>query len=249
MARKNKNKRGGASGAELQERRQRQLEERRRQKAEALREQQRRQRRERLVRTSLILLLVAGLVWFIFLRQNRPTEINGRPIESFSSTGVNSHQEGDLSYESTPAVSGTHDPQPGVCGVFAESIPDETQVHMLEHGAVGIQYKPDLNPEQIKQIEELVTREGDFVFSAPYEGMETPIAVSSWSRLMRLDTLDIEAIQEYVDEFGGQPPETGGTCPAQADDPFEPEAEATPSPPAEPSPEPEPSPDEEKSSP
>ncbi len=59
--------------------------------------------------------------------------------------------------------------------------------------------------------------------------METPIAVTAWANVMRLQTLDEEAIREFIDVFreGGQAPEAFQDCDNEADEDFEP---ATPAP-------------------
>jgi hypothetical protein len=133
-----------------------------------------------------------------------------------------------VNYETFPPVSGQHAPGSAPCGVYNQQIPDETQVHMLEHGAVGIQYQPTLEMETIRAIEAIV---GDFdkdVFSAPYETMETPIVVSSWSRKMNLDSFDEEAVRAYIDEFAGEGPESGQECPSGSEAPFEPQPSPSP---------------------
>lgn len=220
MARKNKKKRGALSSAEIQERRQRQLEERRRQRAEALAAEERRARRERVIRIGVLLVVAGGLLWFFLLRPKGVSEINGHPVASFSTTGKGDHRASGFTYETTPPVSGAHSQQAAPCGVLGEQVPDETQVHSLEHGAVGIQYLPDLAQNDIRQIEAIARAASENVFSAPYVGAEAPIVVTSWGRMMRLDTLDVAAINEYIDEFAGEGPERDQRCPNDVDEPF-----------------------------
>ena len=231
MARKNKKKRGDISGAELQERRQRQLEERRLAREAAALAAHRQARRDRLIRFAMIGLVLVGFIWFVFVRGKAPGDILGHKVEKFASSGVGQHgEESTLGFETIPPVSGTHAPGPAACGVHDEQIPDGQQVHSLEHGAVAIQFQPDLAPDDIKVMEEIARNSDDNVLSAPYAGMETPITVSSWSRLMRLDELDAPAIRDYIEEFGDKPQESGQTCPNDVDRPFEPAASPSPVP-------------------
>lgn len=180
--------------------------------------------------------VVLSLFWFIFLRGQKPTEINGHAISGFSTAGTNDHTQDPVTYESTPGVSGAHANSPIPCGIYDSEIPDEIQVHMLEHGAVGIQYQPTLDPEQIKGIEAIVEASSRDVFSAPYAALQTPIAVTSWSRLMPLDTFDKATIEEYIDVFGGSSLEPGVQCPKEEDSPFEPQSTVSPEPTATPAP-------------
>jgi hypothetical protein len=107
------------------------------------------------------------------------------------------------------------------CGTHSEPVPDEIQVHALEHGAIGIQYRPDTSPRDIQRIESLVRAYESHVFSAPYPGMESAIATSSWGRLMRLETFDEEAVRDYIEEFRAKGPEKQD-CDNVEDESFEP---------------------------
>lgn len=224
MAKKRK-KRARPTGEDPQELRQKRLEARRQAKAEALAAQRKRQRRETLVRLVTMLVLAGLVFWFIFLRDRAPSEINGNAIETMSVRGVGDHTRDTVAYETTPPVSGAHAPTSPPCGKHGAPIEDELQVHMLEHGAVGIQYRPDVAIEDIRKIEEIVDDFGSYVFSAPYLEMETPIAVTSWARIMRLDALDEDAIRQYAERFRDRGPEPDQTCPNDVDQPYQPPEE------------------------
>lgn len=236
MAKKKKRRAGRGSGAELEQRKRERLEARREAKAAAEAARRRKEQRERLFRRAGLIAALAAVVWFLFLRGGTPSEIDGHTLEKFSTAGANQHVEGQVDYESTPPVSGAHAAQPAACGTYAEQIPNESQVHTLEHGAVGIQYEPDLDPATIAEIEAIVRDFDSHVFSGPYPGMETPITVTAWGAMMRLRQLDEPAVREFIDEFrqGGDAPEANQDCPNTADQSFSPTT--TPSPGASPSP-------------
>lgn len=229
MAKKRKKRERRPDAPDPQELRQQRLEARRRAKAEEMAALRRRRQRETLVRLVTIFLLGGLIFWFIFLRDRAPTEINGNAIETLSVRGVSDHTRETVQYETSPPVSGAHAIQTLPCGVHGQPIQNEVQVHMLEHGAVGVQYRPDLPLEDIRSIEELVADYDSHVFSAPYPEMETPIAVTSWARIMRLDAVDAEAIRRYADRFRDRGPEANQPCPMDVNQPFElPEVEASP---------------------
>lgn len=222
MAKKRKKRERPAGAPDPQELRQQRLAARREAKARQVAELRRRRRRETLVRLVSIVAIGSLIFWFIFLRDRAPTEINGHTIETLSVSGVNQHTRETVQYETSPPVSGRHASGIQPCGIYAQQIQNEVQVHMLEHGAVGVQYRPDLELEQIRRIEEIVEDYDSHVFSAPYTEMETPIAVTSWARIMRLDALDEDAIRQYIDRFRDRGPEANQPCPMDVSQPFEP---------------------------
>lgn len=216
------------------ERRRERLEARRETKAKAMAAQKRADARNRVVRFVLIVGFLLFAVWFFFLRVQLPGSIEGNEIEDYSLFSAESrnnqlHTEEDIAYDSSPPVSGRHSLSPENCGVHGEPLADESMVHTLEHGAVGILYRPDLDGAEIKDIEALVKSFDSHVFSAPYADMETPVTVVAWAHLMRLDGYDESAIQEFVDVFrrDGDAPETQQDCNNSANQPFEPGAAAT----------------------
>jgi hypothetical protein len=217
-----KTKRRRSGGAEQHERRQQRLEQRRAARAAALEAAERARRRRRLVSGAAFILLASLPIFaYVFFRPTVPSRIEGHEIETLSAAGENQHQEGDLDYESNPPVSGAHSIRPAACGTHAEPIPDENQVHTLEHGAVGIQYVPELAPREIAILEDIASNYNSHVFSAPRPGMGSPIVVTSWARMMRLDSLDASAIRTYIDEFRMAGPEDQD-CDATSEQRFEP---------------------------
>ena len=235
MAKKKRRRRSsGLTPEEIEQRRQERLEARRQAKAAAVAAQRRRQFRERIIRYVLIAGALALAVWFFYFRQIGPTSIGGHPLETFSIAGEGEHQNGDLNYETVPPVSGPHAPGAVDCGIYATQVPDENLVHNLEHGAVAIQYDPGTDPDTIKKIEAIVDDYDSHVMSLPYSGMDSPIVVTSWARMMKLVDLDESAVREYIDTFRQKGPEEQ-VCPSDQNSPFNP----SPSPPpATPTPEP-----------
>lgn len=240
MAKKKAQKKPAQPGIDPNEKRRERLEAKRAAKAEALAAKQKRERRERLTRRIAMLTLLGAGVWFLFIRPAAPNEINGHPINDFATAGANQHTTAPVSYQNSPPVSGEHAPSAGACGVFGQPMPNETMVHNLEHGAVGLLYKPDTDPADIKTLESIVGDYEHSVFSMPYQGaMESPITIVAWAHTMELDSAEEDSIEEFIDEFrrGGSAPEATSApeCQHQDPEPFQPagaegEIDATPSP-------------------
>lgn len=233
--------RGAGTGAatpqpeapQSQEKRRERLEARREAKAIAAARRRRQQQRARVVRLVVMVVSLAAIIWFLFIRNSIPNAIAGHELEHFdtftSESQANTlHTDQPVTYEETPPVSGEHSPIPADCGVYGQAIADENMVHSLEHGAVGILYRPDAPVEEIRVIEELVEDYDSHVFSSPYPDLEDPYTVVAWAHLMRLDSFDRDAIVEFIDVFreGGDAPEEQD-CPMGASQPFEPAPRAT----------------------
>ena len=233
--------RGAGNGAaapqpeapQSQEKRRERLEARREAKAIAAARRRRQQQRARVVRLVVMVASVAAIVWFLFIRNSIPNAIAGHELEHFDTFTTESqantlHTDQPVTYEENPPVSGQHSPIPADCGVYGQPIADENMVHSLEHGTVGILYRPDVPVEEIRNVEALVKDYDSHVFSSPYPDLEDPYTVVAWAHLMRLDSLDMDAIEEFIEVFrqGGDAPEDQD-CPMGASQPFEPTPQAT----------------------
>lgn len=136
------------------------------------------------------------------------------------------HEPGPLEYDRSPSWGGPHNGAWTTCTgqVYAEQVPEEHAAHSMEHGAVWVTYRPDLPPEQVEAVKELV--EGtDYRFLSPFPAQEDPISIQAWGRQLTVDSASDERLETFADEFtnGPQTPERGATCaggtPATGEDP------------------------------
>jgi hypothetical protein len=107
-------------------------------------------------------------------------------------------------YNSLPPTSGAHVPQTVAPGVYREVIPDELQVHALEHGHVLVQYAADTPAGEVRELEGVARRHLRDVVVAPNGGLTTGIALTAWGRLEYLDAVDPTAIDDFVRAFAGR---------------------------------------------
>ena len=127
--------------------------------------------------------------------------------------GTANHVSEDVEYPQTPPVGGDHDPAWQNCGVYREPVREESAVHSLEHGAVWITYRPDLDEEAVQALEERARGE-THVLVTPFEGLSDPVVLSAWGRQLRVDSAEDERIDAFVSAFqrGPQSPEAGAGC-------------------------------------
>jgi hypothetical protein len=107
-------------------------------------------------------------------------------------------------YNSLPPTSGPHVPQTVASGVYREEIPDELQVHALEHGHVLIQYSEATPGGEVRLLEDVARRHLRDVVVAPYRRLASGIALTAWGRLEYLDAVDPAAVDAFVRAFAGR---------------------------------------------
>lgn len=191
------------------------------------RKARRRQERQKAARASarrrLIIALVAvvgaaaAIIGFIV---SRPAPEELAAVENFPVQGRGHLAEGAAAptYNSDPPTSGDHAASSAQCGIYTQEIPDVLQVHNLEHGTVVVQYSPDLPADQIEALENFARSKQSHIILAPRTGMDSPVVLTSWTRMLRLDSVDIDTADVYYDEFVFSGPEVGVPCPFEVDE-------------------------------
>jgi hypothetical protein len=101
-------------------------------------------------------------------------------------------------YRSRPPTSGPHSPRILAPGIYWDQVPEELQVHALEHGHILAQYAPDVSEADIAALEALGRKHLRDVIVAPYPALEHGIALTGWQRLQRFDRLDAAAVEEFI---------------------------------------------------
>lgn len=206
-----------------------QREQKRQQKLAEYQKQLAKRRRSKLVwwvvgSTAAVAVVALVAASFIFAPPAAPTysaggdgtEIEG--VEVFENTTT--HVEGTVDYEQSPPTGGPHNSMWLNCGIYSEPQQDENAVHSLEHGAVWVTY----DAEQVSGAELETLRAqlpSTYVILSPYEGLDTPIALSSWNHQLKLDSADDARIPQFFEEFwrNQNVPEPTATCSGALDGP------------------------------
>jgi hypothetical protein len=107
-------------------------------------------------------------------------------------------------YRTQPPTSGPHLPWIIATGVYRAPIPEELQVHLLEHGNVLVQYPIDAPDALRRQLETVARIRPDKVVVAPYPKLRSAIALTAWQRLELLPGYDRGAIERFVTGLAGR---------------------------------------------
>ena len=173
---------------------------------EKVQQEERRARKiKKISRWVLALIIVAGLAYGILEMAKRSNE--ARPGDHHAIEGREHIAPGEEheEYNTNPPTSGAHG-NPVPWGVYEEELLDENLVHNLEHGGIWISYK-DLNGEDIEQLRSIAKQYPRSVILTPRNLNDTSIAVASWGRLMKLDSVDEERIIDYIKQNTNKSPE------------------------------------------
>jgi len=142
---------------------------------------------------------------------NRATPATSGPGESFPilpAEHIPNTQTYD-NYNSVPPTSGPHWETEAPWGISATAIPNERQVHNLEHGGVVIQYNTT-DTDLISKLEDFAKRQTNYpcyLLVAPYPSMSFPVAMTAWGYRAILETYDEARLQAFVDAYKNQGPE------------------------------------------
>lgn len=170
-----------------------------------------RARRRKVIIGSGIIGVVAVIVAFVAFRP-LPEELS--EVQTFAEMGRDHLAEGDAipDYNSSPATSGDHSPTAAQCGIYTSEIPDPIQIHNLEHGTVVIQYQPGLDPDELQALQDYARTKPSHILLAPRADLEDPVVVTSWTRMLRLQSADLQTIEAYYEHFAFRGPEAGVPC-------------------------------------
>jgi hypothetical protein len=186
-------------GAERLTSRQRRIEEQRR-KIEAA---QAVNRRRRMAWLGGIIVVVALAIALAFFFIPKPVSSSMRQVPTEAATHVD--EGAPVSYHSRPPSSGMHwgtVPQATEYRMYDQPLSPGRWVHMLEHGAVVVLYRPDLCDaacvEQLGQFYDSAPRSSlvgiRHLTITPYQDMDHAIAVVAWGYVDEMDQVDKDRI-------------------------------------------------------
>ena len=175
--------------------------------------------------TAAVAVIAAIVASIVFAPAPPPTygalDSTGAEIEGVETFELaTDHVDGTVDYEQTPPAGGPHNAVWLNCGVYTEPQANENAVHSMEHGAVWVTYDPaQVSADDIETLEGYLP--SSYAILSPYEGMDTPIAVSAWNAQLKVDSADDERITEFFEEYwrSQNAPEPNATCSGAIDGP------------------------------
>lgn len=179
-------------------------------KKSAVREAQhtrRRRRRQKKIALRIVvaLLILSGFIYGIVTLLQRTEKARlgeHHAIEGRDHIGSDAPH---VPYQTNPPTSGAHG-NALRWAIYPTEVTDENAVHNLEHGGIWITYK-DLAPEDVSRLEVIARRHPQSALLSPRSANDTPIAVVSWGRVMKLDAIDEAKIEQYITQNMNKSPE------------------------------------------
>ena len=178
--------------------------------------------RQRLLWVGVVIVVLGGAVAVAVdvSQPEPPPPPELEAVETFPDLGALHLAVGSAApdYNSDPPTSGPHDQTPAPCGIYRQPVPDGSQLHSMEHGAVVIQYGPDLPADQVELLEGIDWSPAAKVIVAPRPDATAPVALTAWTKRLLVDEVNVEVITAFQREFGNRSPEARASCPMQVDE-------------------------------
>lgn len=180
----------------------------------ALKREQKQKEREKEIRAKkmkkiIVWVVVAaviagGIYWLSIIIQKSNSSRPGEAISILGRTHISvgdAHEE----YNSNPPTSGSH-AGPARWGFSNAELPDENLIHNLEHGGIWISYK-NLDERSIDILRKIARENSRSVVVTPREKNDVNVAVASWGRLLKLDSVDEVQIIDFIRKNKNKSPE------------------------------------------
>ena len=155
---------------------------------------------------AVTLILMVGGVWLMSATGTKKP-LMGEEIVSQGSTHVALGQD-HPAYNSNPPTSGWHSGT-GTAGpgIKDQLVSDELILHSMEHGAVVVWYKDDLSESEVERIKKTFNKAFGKKIMLPHKNLDVPVALTSWGRLLTLQSVDETTIKEFIETNNDRAPE------------------------------------------
>jgi len=123
------------------------------------------------------------------------------------------HTDENVDYPTAPPAGGDHLGIWHTCGIYKVELLDEAAVHSLEHGAVWVTYKPEIEKEEIVKLTTMLSDKTKILLS-PHSEQMPQIVATAWGRRLEVETASDPRLNKFIDFFtdGESAPEAGITC-------------------------------------
>ncbi|MCC7358718.1 MAG: DUF3105 domain-containing protein [Anaerolineales bacterium] len=165
-------------------------------------------------------LVFVGVLGYLIWQEGQPAPQPGEVFPIMAAGHISVGQPHDP-YNSDPPTSGQHYETAVQAGFYDVAPVDEYLVHNLEHGHIIIWYNctglsDDACLALKDQIRDVMGRAGVSAITGtlklvavPRPTLSTPLALTSWGHLERLDAFDANKILAFIRAYRDQAPEPG----------------------------------------
>jgi uncharacterized protein DUF3105 len=151
---------------------------------------------------ALVLCAVVVAVVVGYFAYRAAADLPGAKMADQGNLHIASETTAHEAYNSDPPTSGPHLPYIAPWGVHTRPIARELQVHNLEDGGVLVQYGCEC-PDVVDRLRSIVAGYDRQVILAPYPGMKNRIALTAWTRIDTMETLDEARVRRFIDAYRG----------------------------------------------
>jgi len=157
-----------------------------------------------------VIILVGGI--FVLTQQSNQEQAKlSKPLmgQEIAIQGRNHVPDGTrVDYSTNPPTSGNHYANPQAAGIYDNPIPDGNLVHSMEHGAVILWYKSDIPATESAQLKSIFSSVSvSKKIMMPRDNLDVPVALTSWGRLLKLQTIDENQIKAFMETNENRGPE------------------------------------------
>ena len=153
------------------------------------------------------LLALTGIVVFRDRLKSPPPQLLGREYVDDDTRHLSAN-EPPVTYKTNPPVSGPHDSEAADWGFYEQELPDTKAIHNLEHGGIWLSYQPDaLTNDQKEELKELADKYDQRLIVTPRTQNDSKIAIASWRRLEKTETLNLDTVNQFLTTNVNQSPE------------------------------------------
>lgn len=156
-----------------------------------------------------VLVVLAAVAW-----QQRPRAVSSEDLQGEARAIVGQTHvatPGELVIPvGEPPSSGPHYARPLRAGTYEQPVDDGNAIHSLEHGMIWITYNPELlEADGVALLDDIQGDHGRDVILSPRPANDVAIAAVSWGRILRLDSVNRDALEDFIRVNLNRSPEPG----------------------------------------
>lgn len=155
---------------------------------------------------ATVFIMVGG----IFLLSKQDERLNKSLMGQEVKIEGRSHlpQGTEIQYNSNPPAGGNHYATTAHAGIYDTPPADGNLVHSLEHGAIILWYNPKkLSKDQVEKLKNIFNQTSGKGIMVARDSMDVSVGVSSWGRVLKLETIDEKQIKAFFETNSNRAPE------------------------------------------